>query len=85
MAKAASLSAGLVAKKGAAAPASAAASTPAKTPVQSSTPKEYFKALTVKLDKGRYTRLKQAGLVVDKTSQEIFVEALDSYLSQVLK
>ena len=35
-----------------------------------------------KLDKERYRRLKQTGLDQDKSSQEIFVEALDAYLAQ---
>ena len=41
----------------------------------------YYKALTVKLDKDRFTKLKQAGLAADLSSQEIFVAALDAYLS----
>jgi hypothetical protein len=42
---------------------------------------EYYKAMTVKLDKDRFTKLKQAGLAADLSSQEIFVAALDAYLS----
>jgi cellulose biosynthesis protein BcsQ len=41
--------------------------------------KDYFKALTVELDRERYHRLKQANLNQDKTSQQLFVEALDAY------
>lgn len=44
---------------------------------------EYYKALTVKLDRHRYEALKNAGLKLDKKSQEIFVEALDAYLAKV--
>lgn len=82
MAKTASLTAGLVAKKGEAIPAAvnpafASGARPAATAG------DYFKALTVKLDKDRYMRLKQSGLVSDKSSQEIFVEALDAYLAQI--
>jgi hypothetical protein len=78
MAKSTSSLASVFAKKGDAAPA-----VPAE---QEATPKVsgtgYYKALTVKLDKERYLRLKQAGLSVDKSNQDIFVAALDAYLSQ---
>lgn len=43
----------------------------------------YYKALTVKLDRARYEKLKHAGLKLDKKSQEIFVEALDAYLAKM--
>ncbi len=80
MAKPASLTAGLVAKKGEAAPVA-----PEVAPIvtkEGAAAKDYFKALTVKLDRDRYHRLKQAGLHQDKTSQELFVEALDAYLGR---
>lgn len=83
MAKTASLTSGLVAKKGQASPTvshetartSAAA---VKTPAA-----DYYKALTIKLDKKRYEALKTVGLKLDKKSQEIFVAALDQYLEQL--
>jgi len=81
MSKTASLTAGLVAKKGQAMPAAAvAAEAPAAAP---SAVAAYYKALTVKLDRNRYETLKNAGLKLDKKSQEIFVEALDAYLAKV--
>jgi hypothetical protein len=84
MSKTASLTAGLVAKKGQAVPAAVAAapdtSSAAKPAAASSS---YYKALTVKLDRSRYETLKNAGLKLDKKSQEIFVEALDAYLAKV--
>ena len=82
MSKTASLTAGLVAKKGQAMPAAsvvvpdAAAAAPALVA-------SYYKALTVKLDRGRYDALKSAGIKLDKKSQEIFVEALDAYLAKL--
>jgi hypothetical protein len=95
MAKVASLTAGLVAKKGeavpvkitgaatrASEPASAAPEVPQSPAKVVGAGKDYFKALTVKLDKDRYLRLKQFGLSRDKTSQELFVEALDAYLTK---
>lgn len=84
MGKTASLTAGLVAKKGQAAPAVV---TPPVTPVVEQPvtkihDKSYFKALTVKLDKDRYQRLKQLGVMRDKSSQDLFVEALDKLLAE---
>jgi hypothetical protein len=83
MSKTASLTAGLVARKGQAVPA--AADTGAEPPPVSapSAAAMYYKALTVKLDRNRYETLKNAGLKLDKKSQEIFVEALDAYLAKV--
>jgi hypothetical protein len=85
MSKTASLTAGLVAKKGQAVPAVASVVTepPAtlKSTAASSAP-AYYKALTVKLDRSRYESLKSAGVKLDKKSQEIFVEALDAYLAK---
>ena len=74
MSKRASLTANLVAKKGEAAPAS--------SHQESEQPKGYYKALTVKLDRDRYRSLKQVGLDLDKSSQEILIEALDAYLAK---
>lgn len=78
MSKTASLTSGLVAKKGYAAPA--------VTPTARAEPKsqsvDYYKALTVKLDRDRYETLKNVGVKLDKKSQEIFVEALDLWLKQ---
>jgi len=43
---------------------------------------DYYKALTVKLDRERYESLKNLGVKLDKKSQEIFVEALDLWIKQ---
>jgi hypothetical protein len=43
---------------------------------------DYYKALTVKLDRDRYEALKNQGVKLDKKSQEIFVEALDLWLKK---
>jgi len=91
MAKTASLTAGLVAKKGEATPAVIAravpvaepapvAETEGKKPAAASSGPDYYKSLTVKLDRQRYEALKNAGLKLDKKGQEIFVEALDLWL-----
>ncbi len=45
-------------------------------------PKDYHKSLTVKLDKERYFHLKEVGLKYDKSSQELFIEALDALLAR---
>ena len=84
MAKTASLTSGLVAKKGEAAPATvvqagAAAESKRAAPAGGV---DYYKALTVKLDRTRYEQLKTVGLKLDKKGQEIFVEALDLWLKQ---
>ena len=42
---------------------------------------DYYKALTVKLDRERYEALKTLGVKLDKKSQEIFVAALDMWLA----
>lgn len=76
--KSASLTSGLVAKKGQAAPA-VAAPVPQETPNSAT----YYKALTVKLDRERYEALKNAGVKLDKKSQEIFVDALDAWLKNI--
>ncbi len=91
MAKTASLTAGLVAKKGEAAPAVIARAVPAAVPAAvvaepeakkpvAAAGADYYKSLTVKLDRQRYEALKNAGVKLDKKSQEIFVEALDLWL-----
>ena len=82
MAKTASLTAGLVAKKGEAAPAviRKPPAEPAVTEPGAAGGRDYYKALTVKLDRERYETLKNAGIKLDKKSQEIFVAALDMWL-----
>jgi hypothetical protein len=40
-------------------------------------PQGYFKAMTLKIDRARYQRLKQMGLDADKTSQQLLIEAVD--------
>lgn len=85
MAKSASLTPLLV-KKGTATPVTPPIVTQIKsdnTKSDSEQSKDYFKALTVKLDKERYFKLKQAGLQQDRSSQEIFVMALDAYLDKL--
>jgi hypothetical protein len=81
MSKSASLTSGLVAKKGQAAPAVALIVQAAPKHL----PADYYKALTVKLDRDRYETLKNIGVKLDKKSQEIFVEALDLWLKQAVK
>lgn len=91
MSKTASLTAGLVAKKGAAmptlskdkpAPSNVVVGTGSSSSKDSASKKafDYYKSLTVKLDRERYERLKSVGVQLDKKSQEIFVEALDLWL-----
>ena len=67
--KTATLGAGLVMTKGRAAPARAAGAADI-----------YYKSLTVKLTKDRFEAIKTRGMGVDKSSQQIFIEALDRYL-----
>lgn len=78
MAKTATLTSALVAKKGEATPA---VTRDAVIPAASKN-LDYYKALTVKLDRERYESLKTMGVKFDKKSQEIFVEALDMWLKQ---
>jgi hypothetical protein len=82
--KATPLDAGLIARKGEAAPA--------QIPTQASPPAATVPhgtkdtvALTVRLDPARYRRLIAYGArcTPRKTNQEILVEALDAYLDQV--
>lgn len=87
MAKTASLTASLVAKKGEAAPAAirkppAEPAVPEPVVAVAAVGRDYYKALTVKLDRERYETLKNAGIKLDKKSQEIFVAALDLWLKQ---
>ncbi|MDA8260754.1 MAG: hypothetical protein M0Z99_34830 [Betaproteobacteria bacterium] len=80
--KTASLTGGLVAKKGAAAPsAPQAAVAPAKS---ADAGPGYYKALTLKLDRERYSKLKTLGLTLDKSSQELLTEAVDDLLRKKL-
>ena len=84
MPEAASLIAGLVAKKGKASPAAVVAA-PRAQPIDAKTSatgdgRDYYKALAVKLDRDRYEILKSMGVKLDKKSQEIFVEALDLWM-----
>ena len=81
MAKAASITAGLVKKKGEAAPSVGVRDSAVVLPKQATEKiHDYYKALTVKLDRPRYEALKNAGVKLDKKSQEILVEALDLWL-----
>ena len=80
-AKPAGLTAGLVARKGQAAPAPHAAAPAAnRKPVGKGERRSYYKVLTLKLDKTRYQALKRLGLQEDKSSQELLTEALDALL-----
>jgi O-acetylhomoserine/O-acetylserine sulfhydrylase-like pyridoxal-dependent enzyme len=80
MAKTASLTAGLVAKKGHASPA--VLHDDVDRVVTKTAAVGYYKALTVKLDRERYESLKSLGVKLDKKSQEIFVEALDLWIKE---
>lgn len=81
MAKAASITSGLVTKKGEAI-ASSGLDVSTLKPVKDSKEKmpPYYKSLTVKLDRADYEALKHAGIKYNKKSQEIFVEALALWL-----
>ncbi len=80
MIKTASLTSGLVAKKGQASPA--VTHDDAGRIATKAVTSDYYKALTVKLDRERYESLKNLGVKLDKKSQEIFAEALDLWLKQ---
>ncbi len=84
MAKTASLNPALVTKKGATAPTVLAPEEPQPATSNSGKKpeKEYYKALTVKLDKARYFKLKQTGLNLETSSQELIVKAIDEFLSK---
>ena len=77
--KAATLAAGLVRKT------PTATATPPATPpqaVQPATPAgRYYKSMTLKIDKSRYSALKTLGLREDKSGQELLTAALDAYLA----
>lgn len=83
MAKTASLTAGLVAKKGQAAPAVAATidqAIPATaTPEQAPAPVKRI-AMTVKLDPVQYEALKIFAVKSRTNAQEVFITALERYL-----
>lgn len=81
MVKTANLTSGLVVKKGQASPAIALVDTTANHSGKTAAT-DYYKALTVKLDRERYEVLKNMGVKLDKKSQEIFVEALDLWIRQ---
>ena len=92
MAKTASLTSGLVARKGEASPATATVAplTPPSKEIKVATSvpssgRDYYKSLTVKLDRDRYESLKSIGVKQDKRSQEIFVEALDLWMKSALE
>lgn len=85
------LTSGLIATKGQAAPAVrhdhlTAPVTPAAAPVaaepEAKPATAYYKALTIKLDKEHYDALKSLGIKLDKKSQEIFVLALKDFLAK---
>lgn len=82
MAKTASLTSGLVAKKGQAAPAVTHAGTATTTaPVEAGEPVKRV-AMTVKLEPSQYEALKTFAAKKRMKSQEIFVEALALYLRE---
>jgi hypothetical protein len=79
--KAAQLDAGLLARKGQAAPAVTAPNTPATDAPDT----KQTTAVTLRLDRDRYLRLVSYGarFMPRRTNQEILIEALDAYLNQV--
>lgn len=84
--KAPPLSSSLVVRKGQATPTVSAQPLPTppplSTPLPTPPPTEEWTALTLKLDDGRYRRLKELGLRRPRrTSQKILVAALDAYLA----
>ena len=83
MAKAASITSSLVKKKGEAEPSVGVRGSAVVLPKHAMEKvHDYYKALTVKLDRPRYEALKNAGIKIDKKSQEILVEALDLWLQK---
>ena len=80
--KAAALAAGLVRKTPTATTSATATATPPQA-VQPPTPAAgtYYKSVTLKLDKSRYSALKTLGLREDKSGQELLTAALDAYLA----
>jgi hypothetical protein len=84
--KSAPLEGGLIARKGTAVPAQASPRpSPAAATADIPRGTEDTIAITVRLDRARYMRLKGYGVSFKprKTNQEIIVEALDAYLSEV--
>lgn len=84
------LEAGLIARKGEAAPAQSSANPPAgtageSTPPASQTPRgvQGTIAVTVRLDPNRYERMKVHGARRRRTNQDILVEALDRYFASL--
>ncbi|MDA8258293.1 MAG: hypothetical protein M0Z99_22140 [Betaproteobacteria bacterium] len=78
--KTASLTGTLMAKKGAAAPSAPQAVIAAPKPLKKGT--DYYKALTLKLDRTRYNKLKTLGLELDKSTQDLLTKALDALLDK---
>jgi hypothetical protein len=80
--KAAQLDAGLLARKGEAAPASPAAPLPA---LHEPLGTKETTAVTLRLDRERYRQLVSYGarFMPRRTNQEILLAALDAYLAQV--
>lgn len=81
--KAATLAAGLVRKSPI---ATTTTDAPAATPPQAVQPPKppagtYYKSMTLKLDKSRYSALKTLGLREDKSGQELLTAALDAFLA----
>lgn len=72
------LTSSLVAVKGQAV-ATVAQEVPVSVPVEVP---GYFKAMTLKIDRDRYRRLKQLGLDQSKTSQQLLIEAVDLLLGR---
>lgn len=81
------LSAGLIVTKGQGAVASvlAKATAPVLKKQASKTPTAYHKALTLMLDKERYTALRKAVVDLESSGQEILIEALDAWLQKRAK
>jgi hypothetical protein len=42
----------------------------------------YYKSLTLKVDKARYTKLKLMGATREKTTQDLLIEAVDLFLAK---
>ena len=79
----AALAAGLVRKTPTATAPATSAPTTTPQAVQPPTPAagRYYKSMTLKLDKSRYSALKTLGLREDKSGQELLTAALDAYLA----
>lgn len=81
--KTASLTSSLVAKKGQASPAVIREDASPAAARSAAADYNYYKAMTVKLDRDRYETLKNLGVKLDKKGQEIFIEAFDLWVKQV--